>query len=77
MNGLADGSIKAKDGKEYSSKILGGQNPLSMYCAGVETLDPVSYTHLGGTYAPCDTGNRRDGKLSAVQQGYFIFRFQR
>ena len=39
MNGLADGSIKAKDGKEYSSKILGGQNPLSMYCAGVETLD--------------------------------------
>lgn len=23
----------------YSSKILGGQNPLSMYCAGVETLD--------------------------------------
>ena len=39
MNGLADGSIKAKDGKEYSSKILGGQNPLSMYCAGVETLN--------------------------------------
>ena len=23
----------------YSSKILGGQNPLSMYCAGVEILD--------------------------------------
>lgn len=23
----------------YSSKILGGQNPLGMYCAGVETLD--------------------------------------
>lgn len=23
----------------YTSKILGGQNPLSMYCAGVETLD--------------------------------------
>ncbi len=23
----------------YSSKILGGQNPLSMYCAAVETLD--------------------------------------
>ena len=39
MNGLADGSIKAKDGKEYSSKILGGQNPLSMYCAGVDGLD--------------------------------------
>ena len=31
----------------------------------------------GGTDAPCDTGNRRDGKLSAVQQGYFIFWFQR
>ena len=23
----------------YSSKILGGQNPLGMYCAGVEGLD--------------------------------------
>ena len=23
----------------YSSKILGGQNPLAMYCAGVETID--------------------------------------
>lgn len=39
MNGMADGSIKVKDNKEYSSKILGGQNPLPMYCAGVETLD--------------------------------------
>ena len=39
MNGLADGSIKVKDDKEYTSKILGGQNPLPMYCAGVETLD--------------------------------------
>ena len=28
----------AKD-SSYSSKILGGQNPLSMYCAGVENLD--------------------------------------
>ena len=36
MNGMADGSIKVKDNKEYSSKILGGQNPLPMYCAGVE-----------------------------------------
>ena len=24
---------------EYSSKVLGGQNPLGMYCAGVETID--------------------------------------
>lgn len=39
MNGMADGSIKVKGNKEYSSKILGGQNPLPMYCAGVETLD--------------------------------------
>mgnify|MGYP006896690686 CR=1 FL=1 len=39
MNGLADGSIKVKDDKEYTSKILGGQNPLPMYCAGVETLN--------------------------------------
>ena len=23
----------------YTSKILGGQNPLSMYCAGIETLN--------------------------------------
>ena len=23
----------------YSSAILGGQNPLGMYCAGVETID--------------------------------------
>ena len=28
----------AKD-SSYSSKILGGQNPLGMYCAGVESLD--------------------------------------
>ena len=28
----------AKD-SSYSSKILGGQNPLGMYCAGVETLN--------------------------------------
>ncbi|CDA24932.1 putative uncharacterized protein [Roseburia sp. CAG:197] len=27
----------AKD-SSYSSKILGGQNPLGMYCAGVESL---------------------------------------
>ena len=39
MNGLADGSILGKDDKPYESKILGGQNPLSMYCAGVEKLD--------------------------------------
>ena len=39
MNGLADGSIMGKDSKPYSSKILGGQNPLSMYCEGVESLD--------------------------------------
>ena len=39
MNGMADGSIMGKDDKPYESKILGGQNPLSMYCAGVETLD--------------------------------------
>ena len=23
----------------YSSKVLGGQNPLAMYCAGVDSLD--------------------------------------
>jgi hypothetical protein len=28
----------AKDAS-YSSKVLGGQNPLAMYCAGVENLD--------------------------------------
>ena len=39
MNGLADGSIMGKDNKPYASTILGGQNPLPMYCAGVETLN--------------------------------------
>ena len=32
MNAMAEDA-------SYSSKILGGQNPLAMYCAGVETLD--------------------------------------
>ena len=32
-----------KDDKPYTSTILGGQNPLQMYIAGVKT---VSYTHL-------------------------------
>ena len=39
MNGLADGTIMGKDDKPYESKILGGQNPLEMYCAGVANLD--------------------------------------
>lgn len=39
MDGLADGSILGKDDKPYTSDILGGQNPLPMYTAGVETLD--------------------------------------
>ncbi len=39
MNGLADGTIMGKDDKPYESKILGGQNPLEMYCAGVADLD--------------------------------------
>ena len=32
MNAMAQDS-------SYSSKVLGGQNPLAMYCAGVEKLD--------------------------------------
>ncbi|MCM1536516.1 MAG: ABC transporter substrate-binding protein [Clostridium sp.] len=43
MEALASGEKKVKDEKgndvEYSSKILGGQNPLAMYCAGVNNLD--------------------------------------
>jgi hypothetical protein len=43
MEALADGSklVKDADGNdvEYSSAILGGQNPLAMYCAGVDGLD--------------------------------------
>ena len=43
MEALADGTklVKDAEGNEvpYSSKILGGQNPLAMYCAGVESLD--------------------------------------
>ncbi len=46
MNGLADGSIKVKDDKEYTSKILGGQNPHPMYCAGVETLDLKQHVRI-------------------------------
>lgn len=42
MEALASGEKKVTvDGKEqeYSSKVLGGQNPLAMYCAGVDGLD--------------------------------------
>ena len=39
MDGLADGTIMGKDDQPYTSTILGGQNPLPMYTAGVETLD--------------------------------------
>lgn len=43
MEALASGEKKVKDadGKDvdYSSKVLGGQNPLPMYCAGVNDLD--------------------------------------
>ena len=39
MDGLADGSILGKDDKPYTSTVLGGQNPLPMYIAGVKTLD--------------------------------------
>jgi hypothetical protein len=39
MDGLADGTIMGKDDKPYTSTVLGGQNPLPMYIAGVKTLD--------------------------------------
>ena len=43
MEALASGETKVKDADgneiEYTSKILGGQNPLGMYCAGVDGLD--------------------------------------
>ena len=39
MDGMADGTIMGKDDKPYTSTILGGQNPLPMYIAGVKTLD--------------------------------------
>jgi hypothetical protein len=43
MEGLADGSKKIKDADgnevEYTSTILSGQNPLSIYCAGAEKID--------------------------------------
>ena len=39
MDGLADGTIMGKDDKPYTSTILGGQNPLPMYIAGVKSLD--------------------------------------
>lgn len=43
MEALASGETKVKDADgnevEYTSKILGGQNPLGMYCAGVDSLD--------------------------------------
>lgn len=38
MEALANGT-ELIDGKEYTSKVLGGQNPLPMYCAGVDGLD--------------------------------------
>lgn len=43
MEALANGEKKVKDADgnevDYSSKVLGGQNPLAMYCAGVNSLD--------------------------------------
>jgi hypothetical protein len=43
MEALADGSKKVTDANgnevEYTSAILGGQNPLSIYCAGAEKID--------------------------------------
>lgn len=43
MEALASGEKKVKDADgndvDYSSKVLGGQNPLAMYCAGVNNLD--------------------------------------
>ena len=44
MNALASGeTLIQREGEdaehEYTSTILGGQNPLPMYCSGVETLD--------------------------------------
>lgn len=43
MEALASGDKKVLDADgnevEYSSAILGGQNPLAMYCAGVDSLD--------------------------------------
>lgn len=44
MDALASGETKIKrkgetEEHEYTSEILGGQNPLPMYCAGVDGLD--------------------------------------
>lgn len=43
MEAMASGEIKVEDENgnevEYSSKILGGQNPLGIYCKGVDKLD--------------------------------------
>ncbi|MBD5470157.1 MAG: carbohydrate ABC transporter substrate-binding protein [Lachnospiraceae bacterium] len=43
MEGMASGATMVKDENgndvEYSSKILGGQNPLGMYCDGAGSID--------------------------------------
>ena len=43
MEGMASGATKVMDESgnevEYSSKILGGQNPLGMYCDGAGSID--------------------------------------
>lgn len=46
----------------YSSKILGGQNPLDMYCAGVETLDLSNLS-------PYDQGCNEE--FQAAMKNYF------
>ena len=51
----------AKD-SSYSSKILGGQNPLSMYCAGVENLD---LSNLSSYDQGCNE------EFQNVMKGYF------
>lgn len=38
MEALASGE-KLIDGEEYSNAVLGGQNPLPMFCAGAENID--------------------------------------
>lgn len=46
----------------YSSKVLGGQNPLGMYCAGVETIDLSNLTDY-------DQGCNEE--FQAAMKGYF------
>ena len=63
MEGLANGTklVKQEDGTEvpYTSKVLGGQNPLAMYCEGAAKID---LSNQGAYDQGCNEGFQKSMK---------------